>query len=154
MLAANERLPVSKLQDDYRLFSRIETPQRPHHMISRNGSEVEDRLCQTSLYRPDLDLVVIAKDESVAAYGLFWFDPITLTGLVEPMRTEDTHQQRGLARHILTKGIERLASAGAKRIKVCFKPANEPARNLYVSVGFKPYKRTAMLSRQGFASAA
>ena len=40
--------------------------------------------------------------------------PQTATGLVEPMRTEDDHQRRGLARHILTTGIDLLA-AGRRR---------------------------------------
>ena len=48
-------------------------------------------------------------DGGVAAYGLFWFDPATATGLVEPMRTEDDHQRRGLARHVLTAGVDLLA---------------------------------------------
>ena len=80
-------------------------------MISaeRNNPDPEARLRQTSLYRPDLDLVVHDSGNDVAAYGLFWYDPETATGLVEPMRTEDDHQRRGLARHILTTGLDRLA---------------------------------------------
>src|SRR3954469_9781289 len=93
---------------------------------------------QTSLYRPDLALVVFDRHEHVAAYGLFWFDPETATGLVEPMRTEDDHQQRGLARHVLTSGIDRLAEDGATRIKICFEPGNPASRNLYLSAGFRP----------------
>lgn len=61
-------------------------------------------------------------------------------GLVEPMRTEDEHQQRGLARHILTSGIDRLARAGAKRIKVCFEPDNAAAKRLHLSVWFEPQR--------------
>jgi len=57
--------------------------------------------------------------------------------VVEPMRTEDEHQNRGLARHVLTSGIDRLVLAGAKRIKICFDPANAAARHLYLGVGFK-----------------
>ena len=69
------------------------------------------RLRQTSLYRPDLDLVIHDSRGNVAAYGLFWYDPETATGLVEPMRTEDDHQRRGLARHILTTGLDLLAAS-------------------------------------------
>jgi RimJ/RimL family protein N-acetyltransferase len=115
-------------------------------MIGRSGPAVETRLRQTSLYRPDLDLVVLDRDDSVAAYGLFWFDPETATGLVEPMRTEDAHQQRGLARHVLTAGIDRLTEAGATRIKICFEPGNPASRTLYLSVGFQPTARTDLFS--------
>jgi GNAT superfamily N-acetyltransferase len=147
-LAADARPEISPLHEDYRLRSRLDTRLRPHHMIDRNGPGVEMRLRQTALYRPDLDLVVLDNHETVAAYGLFWFDPETATGLVEPMRTEDNHQRRGLARHLLTTGIDLLAEAGAVRIKLCFRPYDPAARGLYLSVGFEPNKHTAVLSRR------
>jgi GNAT superfamily N-acetyltransferase len=132
----------------YRLLSRAHGMARPHHMIRRSGPDVEARLRQTSLYRPDLDLFVLDAHDSVAAYALFWFDPETATGLVEPMRTEDGHQRRGLARHLLTAGIHRLAQAGATRVKLCFKPANPAARDLYLGVGFEPDRQSVPLSRR------
>jgi GNAT superfamily N-acetyltransferase len=146
-LAADARPPVSLLHDGYRLCTRLDTMQRPHHLITRNGPQLETRLRQSSLYRDDLDLLVLDDQEEVAAYGLFWSDPETAVGLVEPMRTEIDHQRRGLARHLLTAGIDRLARAGAERIKICFSPGNVAARELYVSVGFKPDKETCVLSR-------
>jgi len=144
-LAVDARPKISPLHDDYRLASRLETAQRPHHMTHRNGPAVEARLRQTSLYRPDLDLVVLDARDSVAAYGLFWFDPENATGLVEPMRTEEEHQRRGLARHLLTTGIDRLADVGAERVKIVFRPDNPAAKGLYLSVGFEPVKYTAVL---------
>jgi RimJ/RimL family protein N-acetyltransferase len=116
-------------------------------MIDRSGSDVEERLSQTSLYRPDLDLVVLDGDDRGAAYGLFWFDPETATGLVEPMRTEDDHQRRGLSIHILTAGIDLLAEAGAMRIKIGFEPDNHASRGLYLSAGFHPVMQCATVSR-------
>lgn len=145
-LAAAARPQVAPLHHGYRLSSRLDTSTRPHHMIPRSGPGVETRLRQTSLYRPDLDLLVLDGDDRVAAYGLFWFDPETATGLVEPMRTETDHQRRGLARHLLTTGIDLLARAGATRIKICFRPDNEPARDLYLGVGFEPVKETVVFS--------
>jgi GNAT superfamily N-acetyltransferase len=150
-LAPDVRPEISPLHDDYRLSRRLDTMLRPHHMIHRSGPDVETRLRQTSLYRPDLDLVVLDSRDTVAAYGLFWFDPHTATGLVEPMRTEDDHQRRGLARHILTAGIDLLAEAGAVRIKICFEPGNPASRGLYLSVGFEPDKQTDVLARQASA---
>lgn len=147
-LAADARPGISPLPDGYRLSSRVDTVPRPHHMISpgRNLPDPEPRLRQTSLYRPDLDLVVHDSRDRVAAYGLFWFDPATATGLVEPMRTEDDHQRRGLARHILTTGVDLLARAGAERIKICFEPDNPASGRLYLSVGFEPDRRTVVFA--------
>ena len=135
------------------MSSRRDTVLRPHHLVQRNGPDVETRLRQTSLYRPDLDLVVLDRRDRVAAYGLLWFDPETATGLVEPMRTEEDHQRRGLARHLLTAGIDLLAEAGATRIKLCFEPDNPAARNLYLSVGFEPVKQTVVFARRSDARA-
>jgi GNAT superfamily N-acetyltransferase len=147
-LAAGARPAISPLHEGYRLSNRLETRRLPHHMINpeRNHADPEPRLLQTSLYRPDLDLVVHDGRDTVAAYGLFWYDPATATGLVEPMRTEDDHQRRGLARHILTTGIDLLADAGAARIKICYEPDNPSSKGLYLSVGFEPDRQTVFVS--------
>jgi GNAT superfamily N-acetyltransferase len=145
-LAAGARPGIGPLHADYRLASRLESMQRPHHMAARSGPDVEARLHQTSLYRPDLDLCVLDSRGSVAAYGLFWFDPETAVGLVEPMRTEDSHRRRGLAWHLLTAGIDLLTQAGAARIKLCFSPDNPAAKGLYFRAGFKPDKQTIVFS--------
>lgn len=146
-LAAAARPAVSPLHEGYRLFSRTDTRPQPHHMIKRSGPGLEPRLLQTSLYRPELDLVIVDRSDTPAAYGLFWYDPVTATGLIEPLRTEAGHQQRGLARHILTAGIDRLIAAGAARIKICFAPGNPVSKGLYLSLGFEPVKQTDVFSR-------
>lgn len=152
-LAADARPAISPLHRGYRLARRADMGSRPHHMARRSGDGVEARLRQTSLYRPEFDLVVLDSHDNVAAYGLFWFDPQTSTGLVEPMRTEDEHQRRGLARHVLTAGIDQLAKAGAARVKVCYRPGHPAARDLYLGAGFEADKETVVLSRPGLERA-
>ncbi len=104
---------------------------------------------ECSLYRPELDLYIVAPDGGIAAYGLFWADPVTRVGLVEPMRTEDRHQNHGLGRHLLTVGLDLLARHGCTRLKVTYFEGNDPARLLYLGAGFQPrtrsgtYRRTA-----------
>jgi ribosomal protein S18 acetylase RimI-like enzyme len=65
---------------------------------------------------------------------LFWFDQTTLVGLLEPMRVKDEYQRRGLARMLLTNGLDRLGRKGARRLKVGFE--TDAARNLYLGAGF------------------
>ncbi|HSM44398.1 MAG TPA: GNAT family N-acetyltransferase [Acidimicrobiia bacterium] len=144
---ATRRPAISPLHADYRMASRLDTLSALHHLVGRNGPGVEDRLNQTSLYRADLDLAVLDGDDRVAAYGLFWFDPETSTGLVEPMRTEDEHQRRGLARHVLTTGLNLLLDAGADRIKIAWDRNNLAAHNLYTDVGFETVRHCAVVSR-------
>ena len=145
-MSTDTRPQISTLNDGYRLVSRAETTPRPHHMTERNPAFCEDRLLETSTYRPDLDLVVLDRDDNYAGHGLFWYDPITATGVVEPMRTKDEHQQQGVARHILTAGLDRLANAGAERVSIGYEPANPASGHLYRSVGFEPIKYTDLLS--------
>ncbi len=90
------------------------------------------------MYRADLDLAVYAPNGDIAAYGLFWADPVTGVGLVEPMRTEDAYQGLGLARHVLTSGLDRLAAHGCSSLKVSYLEGNDAARRLYLGAGFRP----------------
>lgn len=113
-------------------------------MVGRNGAQVAKRLGQTSLYRKDLDLVIVDSTGEPVAYGLFWYDPSTKVGLVEPMRTDESHQRRGLARHILTTGINRLVDAGATRIKISYEQDNPASGSLYLDVGFVPTSTTSL----------
>lgn len=95
---AEQRPLVSPLAAGYRLASRRELTNRPHRYVSRNGPNVEQRLRETTLYRPDLDLALIDQTGDVVADGLFWYDPITEVGFVEPIGTHDHHRRLGLAR--------------------------------------------------------
>jgi predicted N-acetyltransferase YhbS len=131
-----ERADLAPLPEGFVLVDRARETKRPHPMRHRNGEEVEARLRQCSLYDPALDLAVEAPDGEAAGYALFWFDPVTRVGLVEPMRVEDEYQRRGLARALLTAGLDRLAARGAERIKVSYETA--AARSLYVGAGFRP----------------
>lgn len=112
----------------------------PHHMQDRNGDEVQTRLLQCSLYDPSLDLVVETTEGTVAGYSLYWFDPVTRVGLVEPVRVESNYQRKGLARAMLTLGIERLKQKGARRIKVSWE--TDVAGALYLGNGFQKTSTT------------
>jgi GNAT superfamily N-acetyltransferase len=137
-LDAGRRPQVSPLPRGFRLLTRTDTADRAHHMIGRNGEHVAERLAECSLYDAELDLLVEAPDGDVAAYALFWPDPVTRVGLVEPMRTESEYQRLGLARHLLTAGLERLAARGCERFKVSHNNDNPAARCLYIGAGFVP----------------
>jgi ribosomal protein S18 acetylase RimI-like enzyme len=117
----------------------------PHPLRRRNGDRVEERLRECSLYDPELDLAVVTDEGEHAGYALFWLDPVTEVGLVEPMRVEDAYQRRGLARALLTEGLERLAARGARRLKVGY--ATEPARALYEGAGFETTTTTTTYRR-------
>jgi ribosomal protein S18 acetylase RimI-like enzyme len=135
-LSAADRRPVRSPADGFVLVDRTQRTGTPHPMRHRNGDAVEQRLAQCPLYDPELDLAVETADGEVAGYSLYWLDPITKVGLVEPVRVEKAYQRRGLARAMLTEGIDRLAIKGALRVKISFR--TEAAGALYQDVGFQP----------------
>jgi GNAT superfamily N-acetyltransferase len=128
---------ATSLSGGYSLHTRAgyESPAHPYDLMT---PEVEHRLGETSLYRPDLDFTIVDDTGEGAAHALFWHDTSTGVGLIEPVGTIEGHRGKGLARHILTVGIQDLARAGSRRIKVSWDHDNAPADALYRSVGFEP----------------
>jgi GNAT superfamily N-acetyltransferase len=146
---AADRPPVAPLPAGFTVLDRTQQPERPHPMVPRNGGDVEARLRTCSLYDPALDLAVVTAAGDVAGYTLFWLDPVTGVGLVEPVRVEEQYWRRGLARAMLTGGLDRLAQGGARRLKIGY--ATDAARALYLSCGFRETAtaRTYRLSLSG-----
>ena len=112
-----------------------------HPMVARNGEHVAQRLAECSLYRPDLDLALRDGDQ-LAGYALFWADPVTGVGLLEPMRIEDAYQGRGLGKVLTAAGLDRLAAAGCTQLKVGFELSNEAAVRLYTWAGYRARSTT------------
>jgi len=129
------RPSAQSLPDGFTLVDRAQRRDMPHPMRHRNGEAVEERLRECPLYAPDLDLAVEASDGSIAGYSLYWYDPATNAGVIEPARVEDAYQRRGLARAMLTAGLGRLAARGAQRVKIGYE--TEAAAALYASIGFR-----------------
>ncbi len=134
-MESSEQPEISALPEDFAIVDRGQRSRSPHPMRKRNGEDVAERLRQCSLYDPELDLAVEASDVQNAGYSLYWFDPVTKVGLVEPVRVEDEFQRRGLARAMLTTGIDRLVKKGAQRISISYE--TDAAAALYLSTGFR-----------------
>jgi ribosomal protein S18 acetylase RimI-like enzyme len=132
---AADKPAVMAPADGFVLIDRTQRPDVPHPMRHRNGDGVAQRLDQCPLYDPALDLAVETTDGRVAGYSLYWFDPTTEVGLVEPVRVEDEFQRKGLARAMLSAGIDRLVARGAQRVKISYE--SDAAGALYQGVGFR-----------------
>lgn len=142
---AGPALPVA-----WRFADGTEPTVGPHHLARRNGPDVHDRLRQTALYRPELDLRVLTDDGMLAAYCLLWRDGgagPTAVGHFEPVRTEDAFQGRGVGRAVMAEGVRRLLAAGATIVKVETYLRLEPARALYARTGFEEVYRRLALAR-------
>ncbi len=154
-MAVADRPVVRDLPMGYQLVDRAArgadvAPEHP--MAGRNGPDVEVRLRQTTLYDPHLDLAVLAPDGLVAGYALFWNDPVTGVGLVEPVRVEDAHAGRGIGYAMISAGLERLAQAGATRLKIGWE--SDRAGELYTRLGFTDVDTVVMYRRTGHGEGA
>lgn len=133
-LAAADRPAVPELPAGYRLADRGSRPDGEHPMAARSGPQVERRLRELPLYNPAHDLAIVAPDGSVAGYAMFWHDPATLVGLVEPVRVEDEHSGKGLAYAMVAAGLDRLVAAGSTLLKISW--GSERAGDVYTRLGF------------------
>ena len=134
MSAADAPEPMT-LTTGFVIVDRTQRRDAPHPMQRRNGDAVEQRLQQCPLYDPWLDLAVETDDGRSAGYSLYWHDPVTGVGLIEPVRVEDEFQRLGLARAMLSHGLARLVTRGATRLKVSWE--SDAAGALYTGLGFR-----------------
>jgi GNAT superfamily N-acetyltransferase len=148
-MPSSERPSVPSPPRGFDVVDRSVATDRPHPMASRSGDAVAERLAECSLYRPELDLAVYDSEGAVAGYALFWADPVTGVGLLEPMRTEDQFQRMGIGRLLLAAGLERLAAHGCTRLKVSYVVGNDASRALYLGAGFHPTSHDRTYRRVG-----
>ena len=132
---AADRPTVQAPAEGFVLIDRTQRRDAPHPMRHRNGDSVAQRLEECPLYDPALDLAVETTDGRDAGYSLYWFDPTTKVGLVEPVRVEEEFRRQGLARAMLSAGIDRLVRRGAERVKISYE--TDAAGALYQGVGFR-----------------
>jgi ribosomal protein S18 acetylase RimI-like enzyme len=88
-------------------------------------------------YDPQLDVVAVASDGTIAAYVNGWIDPLNHIGDFGPVGARPAYRQQGLTRAVLLECMRRMQVLGMHRVSVSTGVSNEPAIRLYQSVGFK-----------------
>src|SRR5260370_42434798 len=88
----------------------------------------------------DRELIVVAPDGRFAAFLVYWIDPISKSGLFEPVGRHPDFQRRGVTKALMYEGLRRMAAQGmTMAIVVHEAPRKNPASTaLYRSVGFTP----------------
>jgi hypothetical protein len=103
---------------------------------------------EVSIYRPELDLVVLAADGSPAAFALGWLDDASQSLLFEPVGTSPAHALRGLSFSVCAALMHGAVILGAREAIVG--PRGDDAypipRYLYASLGFTSVGRTCTLA--------
>jgi mycothiol synthase len=85
------------------------------------------------------ELVVVAPDGRFAAFLIYWLDPVSKSGLFEPVGCHKEFRRRGLTKALMIEGMKRMVSAGMETALVGNKVGNEAASSLYNSLGLKKF---------------
>ncbi|MCA9836893.1 MAG: GNAT family N-acetyltransferase [Trueperaceae bacterium] len=88
------------------------------------------------------ELVVVAPDGRFAAFLLYWLDPVSKSGLFEPVGCHKDFQRRGLTKALVYEGMRRMLKAGMEKAVVLHEIDNPASTNLYASAGFKENFKT------------
>ena len=97
-----------------------------------------ERTIGTPLYQPDLDLVAIAPDGTVAGFCVGWHDPVRGVAQLEPVGVHPRYQRRGLSLALIAEMLGRFKDRGASVALVETEPDLTVARAAYDAAGFSP----------------
>ncbi len=100
------------------------------------------RLMRCDGYEPFLDLVAADDSGEVAAFCSAWLDRPNRVGLFEPVGTCGRYRRIGLARALLSEGLQRLKELGAESAVIRVRSDNAAAIACYKKVGFSIVSNT------------
>lgn len=106
-----------------------------------------ESLRASPVYRPDLDLVAVAPNGTLAANCICWPDTPSGIGIFEPMGTHPDFRGRRLARALLTEGLRRLRGMGHRRARIATAHFNTSAIAAYSSL-FQPLDQSSWWSKR------
>lgn len=94
---------------------------------------------QAPSFKVQNELVVVAPDGRFAAFLVYWLDPVSKSGLFEPVGCHKEFRRRGLTKALMMEGMQRMINAGMETALVGNNIGNEAASRLYDSLGLKKF---------------
>ncbi len=88
-------------------------------------------------YLPELDLVAVAPDGTIAAYCICWYDPVNRIGEFDPVGARERFRRQGYGLAVMREGLRRLHGLGASRAMVASSATNAASHGLYTRSGFE-----------------
>ena len=85
---------------------------------------------------PELDLVAVAPDGTIAAYCICWYDPVNRIGEFEPVGARERFRRQGYGLALMHEGLRRLQDLGAMEAIVFSSATNAASHGLYSRSGF------------------
>jgi mycothiol synthase len=105
------------------------------------------RILATAEYVPELDVVAVAPNGSLAAFCICWLSGETGQGQIEPFGVLPEYHGLGLGRATLLEGLWRLQAHSAGEALVYTYGDDTPAIRLYTGTGFRPDFHTMTFAR-------
>lgn len=99
-------------------------------------SQWRERIIGTPLHQPDLDLVAVAPDGTLAGFCVGWLDPVRGLAQLEPVGVHPRYQRRGLSHALIAEMFHRFKGRGASVAVVETEFDLTAARAAYEAAGF------------------
>ena len=138
-------IPQVELPQGFQVRSvkgQTEAALRAEVLAAAFGAEPDTERYQHFMQAPnyvvDLDMVAVAPDGTFGAFCMCWVDSVNHVGQFEPVGTAPHFRKQGLARATLTEGLRRMQQVGATTAIVIVDEDEQPAKQLYESVGLIP----------------
>jgi ribosomal protein S18 acetylase RimI-like enzyme len=145
--ALAEPLPAALLPDGYTIrplagASEVATYTALHRRAfdsTNMTAEWRARTLTIPGYRPDLDLVAVAPDQTVVGFCIGWMSTVQgrLTGQIEPMGVHPDYQGVGLGHALLVESLRRMQAQGAVTALIEAYSSNAASQHLYHALGFE-----------------
>lgn len=131
-------------------WARIQVSDGEFAEESRALSMFRHEFMKFSFMLPQRMVFVTDKDGNAVGTASGWIDDMPLENVINPrigrihwVGIEKAHQRKGLARPMLTRAMNAMASAGCERAYLLTQPPSFVAIRLYLQFGFEPvYTRT------------
>ncbi len=123
-----------------------------HHQAFQSSELTEAELNQvrmTPQYRPELDRVVVDRDQRVVAFAIGWFDESSATMEFEPVGCVPDQQRRGLAKALMHDLIARAAGLGARQVSLTARHDHPGVTAFYRDCGFRLHTMEYEFLRSG-----
>jgi mycothiol synthase len=139
-----EPLPAPRLPAGFRLREDFGPADAPALGAVHSGAfgsswpgDAYRAVMQSPAFRCGHEMVVVAPGGRFAAFLVYWLDPVSKSGLFEPVGCHPDFQRRGLTQALMYAGLRQMYAAGMTAAVVLHELANPAASALYASVGFR-----------------
>lgn len=94
------------------------------------------KVMETAGFDAEREMLVVAPNGELAAFLVYWLDPVSQCGLFEPVGCAPHYQRRGLVKALMQHSLGLMRAAGMTRAMVKHELDNPASTAAYASVGF------------------